>query len=562
MIRFLAGLGLLVLAPACTGSIQGHAGDPSLAGGDPSSPAGVPGVGPGGNPGAPGAGPGATCSAAPAPARLWRLTHTQLRNTIYDVFGVKSPVLDTLPEESRLDGFANAAERLQLSPVLLAYYDRGADSVADEVIKRSGDFVKCPMAALGEGTCLADFLRSVGSRAWRRPLTDGEVAKLQKLYTGAAAALTPTDGFKTVLKGLMLSANFLFRTELGSDSTPGKATQLTDVELASALSYGLWDSPPDAALMDLATAGKLHQRDVLQAQARRMFAGATKAPAALDSFMQQWLETESLTTDPKDDAVYPTFTPQVAATLAQETKLFVDSVVFDPAGDRSFKTLLTASYGFLDANTAPLYGKTGGATLTRAALDPVQRKGLLTLAGFLAAHADSVDTSVVGRGRYLREQVLCAPVPPPPGDFKFDPKNITEDMTAREKLTEHAKNPACSSCHALFDGIGFALENYDAIGRFRTMDKGKVIDPSGKLAMPSGGEIQFANFIDMIDQIAKGPDAYACFASQYLTYLSGQVSLDSCQRQQIARIFAAGGYRLDDLALAIVTSPNFVTRKN
>jgi hypothetical protein len=572
MIRPLAAAGLIALSLGCTGSIRSGDGitAPSGGGNNPSAPgAGVaPGGGSptapgGGQPGgAPGGSPSAMCLDA-APVRLWRLTHNQLRNTVLDVFGVKAPVLDTLPDESRLDGFANASERLQLSPVLLAYYDRGADAVADEVVKRSTDFVKCPLEGLGQGTCLPDFLRTVGARAWRRPLTDVEVAKLSQLYTTAAASSTPADGFKTVVKGLFLSANFLYRTELGADSTPGKTTTLTDVELASALSYSFWDSPPDAALMELAVAGKLHQPDVLKAQARRMFAGGGKASSALYSFMKQWLETEKLTTDPKDTSVYPMFTPQVAADLAAETKMFIDGVVFDPAGDRSLKTLLTASYGYLDAGTAPFYGKTaGGAALARADLDPAQRKGLLTQASFLAAHADSVDTSVVGRGRYLREAILCAAVPPPPGDFKFDPKNITEDMTAREKLIEHSKNPACSSCHALFDSIGFALENYDAIGRYRTMDKAKVIDPSGKLVLPSGPEIHFKNFIDLIDQLAAGPDVYSCFASQYLTYLSGQVALDSCQRADIARTFATAGYRLDELALAIVTSPRFATRKN
>jgi hypothetical protein len=200
--------------------------------------------------------------------------------------------------------------------------------------------------------------------------------------------------------------------------------------------------------------------------------------------------------------------------------------------------------------------------LTRTDLDPTQRHGLLTQASFLAAHADQLETSVVGRGRYLREQVLCGPVPPPPGDFKFNEKVITDDMTAREKFTEHAKNPACSSCHSLFDGIGFALENYDAAGQFRLKDKNKMIDPTGKLDLPLGGQIEFANFIDMIDQIAKGPDAYGCFAEQYLQYTSGKVELGDCERAEIAKAFADSGYKLDELALAVVRSPRFVTRRN
>jgi hypothetical protein len=498
------------------------------------------------------------------PTRLWRLTHVQLRNTISDAFGVRVPVLDTLPAESRLDGFANVSERLGLSSVLIAYYDRGADAVAAEVARRSGDFLKCPLAGLGQGTCLADFLRTYGSRAWRRPLSDPELAKLDRLYREAAQALTPDEGLKTVVKALLLSANFLFRTELGADSRPGATTTLTDLELASALSYTLWDGPPDAPLMELAMAGKLHEPATLKAQAQRLFTTSAKAQAALHSFMQQWLETESLTSEAKDAMTFPTFTTQVARDLEEETRLFINGVVFDPGGDRSLRTLLTASYGYLNAGTARLYGRQLGAgtNLVRTELDPAQRRGLFTQASFLAAHAEPINTSVVGRGRYLREQVLCAPVPPPPGDFKFDEKVITEDMTAREKFAVHSKNPACASCHALFDVIGFALESYDAVGQYRTTDKGKPIDPSGVVPVPSGGDIKFANFVDLVDQLVKGPDIYSCFASQYLQYASGKVRLDDCEREEIARAFKASGYRLDELALAVVTSPRFLNRRN
>jgi hypothetical protein len=563
MIRSKAATGLLLVTLGCTGSIQDGAGVPSKP--DP----GQGGMNMGGG-GAPPPGPiydppGTDCQQiTPGPTRVWRLTHTQLKNTILDTFGFAVPVLDALPAESRLDGFANAAERLSLSPVLLAYYDKGADAIADEVIKRSGEFIKCPVTALGEGTCLADFLKTVGTRAWRRPLTDLELGKLDKLYRGAATALSPQEGLKTVVKGLVLSANFLFRTELGaSNAAPGTNTKLTSLELASALSYTLWDGPPDAELMELALANKLSDPATLKAQAQRMFSASPKAQTALQSFLRQWMETESLLELSKDTKVFPAYSPQVAKDLEEETRLFVKGVVFDGGGDKTLKTLLTAPYGYVNASTAKLYGVTSAATaLTKTDLDPSQRRGLFTQASWLAAHADATDTSVVGRGRYLREAVLCSPVPPPPGDFKFNEKVITEDMTAREKFMEHAKNPACSSCHALFDVIGFALENYDAVGQYRKTDKNKTIDASGVLPLPSGDEIKFDNFIDMIDQLSKGKDTYDCFATQYLMYSTGKVKLTSCEAREAIGVFRDKGYRLDELALSIITSPRFQTRRN
>ncbi len=554
-------LGAAVWALGCSGSIGDAPGTGSTSG-DPSSPGAGPGGGPSTNPVVPPV--GAQCKAAPPlPARLWRLTHAQLKNTVSDTFGFTVPVLDTLPAESRLDGFANAAERLGLSSTLFQYYAQTAEDISSEVVKRGG-FIKCAVEALGAGSCLADFLAGTGQKAWRRPLTQAEVARFTRLFTSASQAAGPEVGFRMVVQGLLLSPNFLFRTELGDKPGPDGTITLTDLELASALSYMLWDAPPDATLMGLAMSGKLHDRATLLTQARRLLASPERALPALASFVQQWFEAEDLTTKPKDTDAFPFFTPQLEKDMEEETRRFIQAVVFDPGGDRSLRTLLTAPYGYVNSRLAKLYGvpAPAGNDFVKTDLDPAQRRGLLTQTGFLASHAEPALTSPVSRGRFMREQVLCAYVPPPPGDFKFDEKIITDDMTAREKLTVHSKNPMCAACHSLFDGIGFALENYDALGQWRTTDKGKTIDPSGDLSLPTGTSIHFSNFIDMVDQLAKAPDPYDCFSTQFLAYATGQLKVDDCEREAFAKAFADAGYRLDALALAVVGSPGFAIRKN
>jgi hypothetical protein len=563
---------------ACNGSVLGT---PTGGGnGTPSTPGQMTGgTGPGATGGTGETPPGATspgntigtstpgraqCTTTPAipEARLWRLTSSQFKHTVADAFGFTVPVLDTLPSESRLDGFANASERLGLSSSLFEYYGRAAEDIAAEALNKSASLLKCPVASLGTGTCLADFLGSVAEKAWRRPLAPDEVTKLTALYTAAAADVGPEGGFKTLVQALVLSPNFIFRTELGPGAATAGTVKLTDLELASALSYMLWDGPPDAALMELAKQGKLHDPDTLASEARRLYQEA-RAPEAMFSFVRQWLETEDFTDKPKDMMTFPTFTTEVAKDLEQETNLFVKGVFFDAGGDKSLTTLLTAPFGYLNARTAKLYGKdVTGDALTKTDLDPAQRRGLLTQASFLGAHAEPINTSVVNRGRFIREEVLCSDVPPPPAAFKFDEKNITEDMTAREKFVEHSKNPACKGCHVMFDTIGFALENYDAVGRWRTTEKGKTIDPSGNIPMPSGGELAFTNFVDLIDKLGKGTDAYDCFSSQFLQYVSGRVKLDDCERANLARTFADSGYKLDALVMAIVKSPSFSTRTN
>ena len=558
------------MALACSGTVlndggggarpgqPGMPGAPGSTGGGNSPGGGAPGSS--GSPGAP-----SNCQGAPAlpSPRVWRLTHRQYRNTVQSTFGFTVPALNDLPAESRLDGFANASERLSVSSVLLDSYHRAAEQVAAEAIVRGEQLLGCPLATLAAGPCLDRFLEGVGSKAWRRPLVASELSKLRKLFVDASAAAGPTEGLRMLVQGLVLSANFLFRVELGQPPGPDGVIKLTDHELASALSYMLWDGPPDVELMELAAAGKLRDRTTLLAQAKRLLASSAQAPEALASFVDQWLETEDFVRKPKDAATFPAYSPEVAADLAAETTMFLREVALGPGGG-GVRALFNATDGYVNSRTAPLYGITGvtGTALQKRPLPAAQRRGLLTQGSFLAAHAEPINTSVVNRGRFIREEILCSDVPPPPGDFMFNEKNITEDMTAREKFVEHSKNPSCAACHLLFDTIGFALENYDAVGQYRTTEKGKTIDPSGKLPLPSGGEIQFANFVDMVDQLAAGTDAFSCFSAQYLQYASGRVTLDACERENVARAFEQSGYKLDALVVAVVGSDSFMARKD
>jgi hypothetical protein len=217
----------------------------------------------------------------------------------------------------------------------------------------------------------------------------------------------------------------------------------------------------------------------------------------------------------------------------------------------------------VNGRTARLYGATAtGTALTRTPLDASQRRGLLTQAVFMASHADGDSTRLVDRGRFIREEVLCLDVPKPPAQFMFNDPKITEDMTAREKLTVHAANPACAGCHALFDAIGFAMESYDPVGQYRTTEKGKPIDTSGTIPLPGDRELKFANFIELVDQLAKLREPYECFSARYLEYATGRTGVSQCERAPLAKRFADSGYQVDELILAVVGSPGFVARKN
>jgi hypothetical protein len=585
--KFLATtLALSLASVACVGSISGSGSGDNGKPGGPSGPGTSPSGGSGGSNTVPGkVDPppvvvGACNETTLAQPRVWRLTHSQVRNSLRDGLGFAPPAIDTFPNEARIDasssrnGFANRSDNLTISPTLADMYYKASEELAEEVAAKSGQYgVGCPMAMLGAGTCLKTFLGNFGTKMWRRPLTDSEVNSLSTLYTTAAGQGDgPAGGLKTVVQAMFLSPNFLFRSELG-DRSEG-VTRLTDHELASALSYTLWDTAPDATLIDLAQKGRLRDQTVLLDQAKRLMSTVPKSSGAMHHFVEQWLDIEDVTVDVKDQTVFSLGTKEMAQDLLDETRTFFDSVLYQPGGDKTFKTLFTANYSFVNGRTAPLYGVQGvtGDAFVKKELDPQQRRGLLTQGVFAWGHANPDGTHPIERGRYFREEILCEGVPDPLPNIIIDPQFGNKSLTARERLAIHEKEPTCAACHKLIDGLGLAMEQYDGIGRFRKDEiveggVAKPIDPSGSVALPSDGtELKFKNFLELVDQLAQKKDVYSCFASQYLDYTSGRAykpdEPNGCERKLVTDKFIQSGYNVEQLILAVVGSPSFTARRN
>jgi hypothetical protein len=559
----LTGLAAGLLFAACTGNI----GDArSGAGGSAGAGAGTP---PGGGGGSPPSVLNCTGSPPPAPARAWRLTTTQIVNTLRDQFGFVPPSIGSLPADTRLDGFANQSAKLTISPFLAETYFAMGHELGANAVANPGRFgITCEVSKLAPGTCLSGFLSTTGQKMWRRPLTPAELSSLTTLFTTTSGQGGPAAAVTSVVQALFLSPNFLHRTELGTVAQAGAVTPLTDHEIASSLSYLLWDSAPDDELLSLASQSKLRDRTVLVAQARRLFEARDRSGPAINNFLQQWLRIENLSLAVKDAAMFPMAAPEIVEDLKEELRLYANSILFDAGGDRSFKTLFTASYAFVNARTAPIYGITGvtGNALVRRDLDRAQRRGVISMAPFLWGKSHASETNLVGRGAYFRAELLCHRVPLPAGGVPpgaFAPPN----STGRQKFEIHSTG-GCASCHQLFDGIGFALENYDPIGRFRTTEYGQMIDPTGTLPLPSENNalpgMAFSNFVDLVDKLAEKPDLYGCFAQQYTSYAAGRdlPEIDACEKKAIADQFAQANYKIDELMLAVVGSPNFVDRKN
>jgi hypothetical protein len=506
-----------------------------------------------------------------AKPRIWRLTNEQLGNTLRNAFGFEPASLSNLPEEARLDGFANQASQLRVAPLLAEVYFAIGEELGEHALQNPGKFgIACGIASLAPGGCLDGFIADTGQKLWRRPLSASEVARFGELFvTTAAQGEGPAGGVKSVIQAMFMSPSASHRTELGTLKDPGMVTPLTDHELASALSYWLWDSPPDAELMTLAEQGRLREPGVLAAQAQRMFQLRDQAAPAMHHFLEQWLKLENLSSAVKETSVFPTATAEVLADVKQELQLFTNSVFFDAGADHRFESLFSSSYAFVNERTAPLYGLSGvtGTELVRRDLDPSERRGILTSLPFLWGHSHAQDTNLVGRGAYVRSEILCHRVKLPPGGVPNPGRFAPPGSTGRQRFGVHS-SPGCAVCHSLFEGIGYALESYDPIGRYRTLDEGQMIDASGSLPLPSEGNalpgIEFSNFVELVDELTEKPDVYSCFAQQFSAYASGYdlPELDVCENERVADEFASSQHSLDQLVLSVVAAPSFVDRRN
>lgn len=383
-------------------------------------------------------------------------------------------------------------------------------------------------------TDLADFAR----RAYRRPVTNAELDGLMHFVEQAQQSGAGIDhGVQLALEAILVSPRFLFRNE--------PANALDDFQFASRLSYFLWSSMPDDELFQLAAQHRLRDPEVLAAQIHRMLLDP-KSRALAENFGGQWLETRNLDSIQPDPAKFPEFTSALRRDMQRETQLFVQSIMRD---DRPLSDFLAANYTFLNQRLAVFYGipHVEGSQFRRVDLPAdSHRGGILTLASVLTVSSYPTRTSPVIRGKWILENLLDSPPPPPPPNVpKLDETSLGTAATVRERLEQHRANPACKGCHSRMDPLGFSLENYDPIGRWRTADGALPIDATG--ALPNGQTFAGA---DGLKQILLAPqDRFArALASKLTTYALGRkASLPS----------AAGNQTFSHLVQAVVTSPDF-----
>jgi len=438
-------------------------------------------------------------------------------------------------------------------------------SGAGDSPSRQRIFVCRPSGPSEEDGCAITILSRVLRRAYRRPVTAADLQAPLKFYRDARSSGGFEIGIEMALRALLVNPQFLFRIEKDPAVVASKsAYRIADVELASRLSFFLWSTIPDDTLLDLAERGKLKDPAILEQQVRRMLADP-RAGALVSNFATQWLYLRNLAATTPDPRLFPDFDDNLRVAMQRETEFFFESILRE---DRNVLDLLRADYTFLNERLARHYGipNVYGSRFRRVALGETGiRGGLLSQASILTVTSYSTRTSPVIRGKWILSNILGTPPnPPPPAVPQLKEAGARREgkfLTMRERVAEHRANPACAGCHNLMDPVGFAFENYDAVGRWRTADGGVPVDASG--VMPDGSK--FANAADLRQAMLRRPELFvSTLTEKLLIYALGRgvEPFDAPAVRQIVRDASRKDFRFSSLILGIVNSTPFAMRNS
>lgn len=495
------------------------------------------------------------------PATLRRLTTSQYRQTLRDLLGDAVALPTSLEPDlvsERLIGVGAAV--MGLSARGVEQYEAAAYDLAHQALTNSEArprVLPCTPSAAIDAECARTAIKDFGRRAWRRPLTTEELDQLTSIATESSSTLGSFDaGYEFALAALLQSPNFLYRVELGEPDPENPAiTRYTDWEMASRLSYFLWNTTPDDELLTAAEAGRLTTDDGLAAEVDRML-DDPRARAGIRALFEDDLGLAELGRTTKDPNVYLGWSPELLPAAREETLRLIEHLVLDE--DTDWRELLVSQSAFVDRRLAALYGIPAPSLDDFAeALLPESsgRRGLTGQATFLAMEAHPTTTSVTRRGKYVRERLLCQTMPsPPPGLNTAIPPATSNAPTMRDRVAVHLTDPSCAGCHNLMDPIGLAFENFDGIGGWRTQENGVAIDPSGQL-----DGVPFANAWELAGALHDHPRLSACLTRQMFAIGTGRLPAESEEALLDWHVlgFEAAGHRVRFLLRDLALGPGF-----
>jgi hypothetical protein len=558
-------------------SVAGCTGNVGSPGTGPGSTDGIGSGGTGGNSGSSGGAgnagaagrvtpgvPVAVPPSAPGKVPLRRLTIREYKNSIRDLLGIADVSTKDLAVDQPVafSGYS-AGAAITSAPDVRVLLDK-AEQFSTAGMARVATLVPCITTPTAADACARQFVEQFGRRAFRRPLIEEEVVRLLALYTAQRSPDIGADfsgAIRSVVTAILQSPNFLYRHELGpvAPLRDGNLVRFNPHEMASQLSYALWASMPDDRLFQQADAGKLQSPADIQAEAKRMMVDP-KAKEGYSDFSIQWLNLTQLPYAQKDPSL--NFTDQVAQSMLKETGEFVSDLFLGPKATGSLDALFTSRTSFVDQTLAGIYGLPGvtGTAMTPVTFDAKQRSGILTQASFLTMHGAALGSFPVRRGAQIVRRLFCTDVELPLNVVVTEPPPAVAGETTRQRFAKHSEN-ACATCHKVFDPLGFAFENYDGLGRYRTTDNGQPVDASGSLTL-SYGFVSFNNATELVSGLAKDEQVQDCVATQWTRYFLRRKEEpgDMASLMQAQSTFRSSALDMRELLVAIATSDSFAKR--
>ena len=499
-----------------------------------------------------------------------RMTRFEYNNTVRDLLGDNTNPADVLPPEEEVAGFDNQAGALTTSDLLVEQYVSVAEDVSARAIGNMNALLDgCDPASQGSDACALSFIERWGQRAYRRPLEQEEIGRLKGVFDWAASDPdlgTFEDGIQVVIEVVLQSPSFLYRPEYGSDTpVEGDVVPFTSWEMATKLSYMLWNTMPDDELFQAAANDALLTREQVAAQAARMLE-SDRAKDTIRNFHKQWLLLTQLENVTKDTSVYPVFDSSLRPLWEQEIQTFIEHVILE--GDGTLETLFAADYSFMNEELANFYGddvveQVTGTEFRQVQLDPARRAGFLTSAAVMATHANVNQSSPVFRGKFVREQLMCNTLPLPPNDIVIEPPQLDPNKTTKEQFEEIGADPNCASCHSLMNPIGFIFEHYDGVGQWRDQQNGKNIDAVGEVVQTDDIDGTYDGAIELAQALAESTQVQECVSSQWFrfAYNRSVTQVDSCSIQQLNERFAASNFNFRELLVALTQTNAFLYRR-
>jgi hypothetical protein len=568
--------------------VGGNSTGPGVGGAGPG-----PGAGGSSSTGSGGTTPGISCpSIMPGRAPLRRLTTFEYNNTVRDLLMDTTNPDNDFPSEVIGNGFGNDADSQSVSSVLAGNYSSAAEGIAARATMNAtalGRLATCAsnVTTANEESCARTIATSLLPRAFRRTVPTTEVDEYVALYRSTRALSTTftfANGVAAMIEAILQAPDFLYRVEFGTaDPTNTAIRKLTGRELATRLSYFFWQTMPDAALTTAADGGMLSTPAQVMTQATRLL-NDPKSHPTVAFFFDNLLPLSILTGLERDRTLYPTFSATIGQQMRQETQRMLEHEIFEnttqaanlPHAPGSWPAVLTAPYTFVNQALFNFYGASAfsgmaptGTALTKVNLNTTQRLGVLTQGGFLAGTTTTNLTNPVLRGGYVVIKLMCRAIslPTDPAILaQVKPPDPYSGKTARERFSAHSQQAVCATCHQFMDGVGFALENFDAIGLHRTSERTTIngttydtpIDASGMV--PGVGS--WTGPLDMIRTLASSEEVQNCFATHWMKFAYGRMleSADACNKQSLQTAFKASGYNIKQLLLSMTQTDGFLYR--